>query len=120
MGDPVDDVGHHAEVQLCNFSSHRIDRVDGTDHDRPVIGAQTVGDAGRLEIRDDGEILPDLAFKTVGLELFPKNRIGFADRFQRRHSARQGPAPGTADDRPCYPAGQAACRRHGPRPYIGT
>ena len=61
---------------------HNVGRVDGADDAGPLEGTFPVGDAGRLEIRDDGEILPYLAFQAVLRKFFAKDGIGFADGFE--------------------------------------
>ena len=76
--DAPDDVGHELKVQLRNLGGDGVHGVDGADHDGPLVGAQAVGNAGGLKVGHDGEVLPDLALKTVFLKLLAQNRVGLA------------------------------------------
>ena len=64
----------------CYFNN--IGRVDRTDDARPVKGPLAVGHAGGFEIRNDGEVLPDLAFQPVFGELFAQDGVALAERLQ--------------------------------------
>ena len=65
--------------QMLDGDFHHVGGVDGADDTRPVESSLAVLYAGRLEIRNDGEILPYLAFKAVLCEFFAKDSIGFTD-----------------------------------------
>ena len=61
---------------------HYVGGVDGADDARPVEGALAVLYAGRLEVRNDCEILPNLAFKAVLGEFLTEDCVRFAYGFQ--------------------------------------
>ena len=77
-----DDLLHKREIDLGDLGGDGVDCVDGADDDWPVVRAQTVGDAGRFEVGNDGEVLPYLALKTRGGELLAEDRVALADRFE--------------------------------------
>ncbi len=58
---------------------HNISGVDGADDAGPVEGALAVLDAGGLEVRNNGKVLPYLALKACLGELLAEDRVGFAD-----------------------------------------
>ena len=69
-------------VEMLNGRRHCVARIYGTDDDRPRIRTLSVGDSGRGEIGNDGEILPNLARKTSLRKLLAEDRVGFANSFQ--------------------------------------
>ena len=64
---------------LLDRGAGGVNGIDGADDNRPVKGALAVRDSGGLEVRHDGEILPDLALKSGGSELLAEDRVGLAD-----------------------------------------
>ena len=78
--------------QVLNCDFHNIGGVDGTDDARPVEGALAVLDAGGLEVRNDGEVLPYFALEAVLGKLFAKDRVGFANCFESVAGDRAGAA----------------------------
>ena len=77
---------HQVVDQLCgqvlNSDFHNVGGVDGADDAGPVKGAFAVLDAGGLEIRNDGEVLPYLALEAVLCKLLAENGVGLADCFE--------------------------------------
>ena len=67
---------------LLDGGCHRIAGVDGTDDDRPVPAALVVLYSCRLVVRNDREILPDLAFKAVLGEFLAQDGIALAECLQ--------------------------------------
>ena len=63
--DASGDVLQEREGDVLNRCGHRVFGVDGADNDRPFVGAHILFDARGLEIGDQREILPNLAFQTV-------------------------------------------------------
>ena len=58
----------------------------------PFLTALAVLDAGGLEVRNDGEVLPYFALEAVLGELFAEDRVGFADCFESVAGDRAGAA----------------------------
>ena len=101
-GDPGDELLDEGEVQLGRLGGDGVHGVDGADDHGPVIGPLAVGDAGGLEVGDDGEILPDLLVQTVLGELLPQDGVGLPDGLQ--------PVPGDGADAANAQAGSGAGR----------
>ena len=81
-GDAADDLLEEGEVQLGGLGGDGVHGIDRTDDDGPVPGALAVGDAGRLDVGHDGEVLPDLLIQAVLGKLLTQDRVGLADGFQ--------------------------------------
>ena len=82
MGDAVHKVAHEVEGTVLDGGAHGVGGVHGADDDRPLKGALAVLHAGGLEVGHDGEVLPDLALKTVLCKLLAEDRVGLADSFE--------------------------------------
>ena len=82
VGDAVGDVLQQREGNVFDGRGHRIGGVDSTQDHRIGKGALAVLDADGLEVRYDGEVLPDLALEVVLCELFTEDRVGLADAFK--------------------------------------
>ena len=67
---------------FLNRGGGGIHRVDRADDDGPVKGTLAIADAGGLEVGHDGEVLPDLALKTVFSEFLAQNRVALAHSLQ--------------------------------------
>ena len=67
--DTLNEVVDQLVRQVLDGDFHDIGGVDGTDDARPVEGALAVLDAGGLEVRNDGEVLPYFALETVLLRV---------------------------------------------------
>ena len=85
-GNLGDNALHQVVDQLCgqvlDSDLHDVGGVDGADDAGPVKCALAVFDAGGLEVRNDGEVLPYLAFEAVLCELLAEDSVGLADSFE--------------------------------------
>ena len=79
MGDAVGDMLQKGKGHLLDGGRHGIAGVDRTNHDRPVIAALPVTDAGRPEVGHDGEVLPDLSGQTVLCKFLAQDGVGLSD-----------------------------------------
>ena len=82
VGDAVGDVLKERERNVLYGGGHRVGGVDRAENDGISKGALAVFHADGLEVRNDGEILPNLALKTVFRELLAEDRVGLADAFK--------------------------------------
>ena len=80
--DPVGDLSEQFIGDRFDRGGGRVNGVDSSENYRPFICALVVLDAGRLEIGNYSEILPNLALQTVRGKFFAKDRVGFADSFE--------------------------------------
>ena len=76
---------------------HGIAGVDRTDHDRPVIAALSVTDAGRPEVGHDGEVLPDLPGQAVLCKFLAQDGVRLSDGLKA--VTRDGPDAAYAETR---------------------
>ena len=67
---------------MFDGSSHSIYGVDSANDYRIFKRASIVTNTHRLEVRDDGEILPNLLVEASIVEFFAKDSIGFAHSFE--------------------------------------
>ena len=79
-------------IEMLDGDFDNIGRVDRADDARPVKCTLAVLDTGGLEVRNDGEVLPDLALQTRLGELFAQDRVGLSDRFETVSCDRAGAA----------------------------
>ena len=82
VGDAVGDLLEEGEGHVLDSGGHGVNGVDGTEDDRPGVGALAVPDADGFQVGDDGEVLPDLTGETRLLELFPQDSVGLPDGLQ--------------------------------------
>ncbi len=95
-----DPVGDPLECVMWNsgpVSGHAINRRNRPDADRIGIGAGIPHDTHTSEVREGGEVLPDLAVQSCFLDFIPQDRIRFPDDFQlllRHFTDHANPQPG--------------------------
>ena len=77
--DALDEVVDQGIGQVLDSDFHDVGGVDGADDAGPVKGALAVLDAGGLEVRNDGKVLPYLALETVLGKLLAEDGVGLAD-----------------------------------------
>ena len=76
--DPVADAEQQLIGDLFDGGRCRIYGVHCADDYHPVVGTFAVLDAGGLEVRNYGEVLPYLAGQTCSGELLAQDRVGLA------------------------------------------
>ena len=82
VGDPVGDLIQQFPVYMLDGRGDRVFGIDGADDAGPFKSSLSVLDAGRLEGRNDREVLPDRLVEACLGELFAEDGVGLPDRFQ--------------------------------------
>ena len=79
MGDAVGDAGEEVIGDGLNGGGHGVAGIDRAEDAGPLIGALAVTDAGGLEVRHDGEILPDFALQSGVGKFLAQDCVRFTD-----------------------------------------
>ena len=81
-GDALGDVLEKGERDVFYGGGHSVGGIDRADDDGIGKGTLAVLDADGFEIGYRGEVLPNLALKTVFREFFAEDRVALAHSFQ--------------------------------------